>query len=88
MLDEANEKRCWELLSKYGVHSQFMMMVEECSELQKAICKMFREQPSNVEEELVDVIVMAEQLRLIVKLDMGEVNRLAAAKMDRALEAK
>jgi hypothetical protein len=70
------------------------MVIEECSELQKAICKMFRVQDKqeykdrycNYIEELVDVIVMCQQMLLAEKISMEEVNELAQAKLVTALE--
>ena len=38
MLNEENKKLCWEILTKYGIRNQQHMVIEECSELQKAIC--------------------------------------------------
>ena len=67
------------------------MVIEECSELQKAICKAFRNQGSvkevddSILEELVDVIVMCEQLRLIACIPMEDINEMAKIKLERAL---
>lgn len=35
MLDQENREMCWTLLTKYGVEHQRILLVEECSELQK-----------------------------------------------------
>lgn len=90
MLDKENQDKCWTLLSKYGCEAQMMMVIEECSELQKAVCKVLRfsgdyESDANLREELIDVIVMCEQMRLMLRIDMDEINRQAGRKMDRAL---
>ena len=92
MLDLKNQERCSELLDEYGPWSQLMMVIEECSELQKECCKIFRNRhigdpfgPSlEVIEELVDVIVMCEQLRLMCGLTSEQINELAAQKLERA----
>ena len=94
MLSQENKKLCWEILTKYGISNQQHMVIEECSELQKAICKMFRVQDKqeykerycNYIEELVDVIVMCQQMLLAEKISMEEVNELAQAKLVIALE--
>ena len=59
MLSEDNKNLCWDVLAKYGTQNQRRMVIEECSELQKAVCKLFREPDSNEYyrnyiEELVD----------------------------------
>ncbi len=53
---------------------QYVMAIEECSELTQAVCKFWRD-PSgenivNLVEELADVQIMAEQLEAI--LDCSE----------------
>lgn len=40
---ESLKRRCQIIADHYGFRSQSMMMIEECSELQKAICKWHRE---------------------------------------------
>ena len=92
MLNLKNQERCSELLDEYGPWSQLMMVIEECSELQKECCKMFRQRESyafvptqGVVEELVDVIVMCEKLRLMCGLG-DEIDELAGRKLKRAVE--
>ena len=91
MLNVENKELCYQALQKFGTEAQFLMVIEECSELQKSICKAFRNQGSvkNVDEaileELVDVIVMCEQLRLIACVPMEDINDMAKAKLERAL---
>ena len=91
MLDEQNRKLCWEVLARYGVENQRRMVIEECSELQKAVCKMFRkdspEHYRNYIEELVDVIVMCQQMLLAENIGMDDVNAMAGLKLVRALGA-
>ena len=67
------------------------MVIEECSELQKATCKMLRNgitatPPSdNFKEEIVDVIVMVTQAVMMAGLSSGEINSMAKAKLDKVL---
>lgn len=94
MLNEDNKKLCWEVLSKYGIANQMDMVIEECAELQKAVCKVFRYENTdkfsgalvNYYEELVDVIVMCQQMLLADGISMEEVNRWAKEKLERALK--
>jgi len=69
------------------------MVIEECAELQKAVCKVARddgevtcEHDENFREELVDTIVMCQQMCLMLKMDIDEVNARAKHKLLRALE--
>ena len=90
MLSEENKNLCWDVLAKYGTQNQRRMVIEECSELQKAVCKLFREPDSNEYyrnyiEELVDVIVMSQQMLLAENISMEDVNKMAEAKLALAL---
>lgn len=92
MLNDKNQSLCWDVLAKYGTRNQRRMIIEECAELQKAVCKLFRE-PDNNEyyrnyiEELVDVIVMCQQMLLAENISMDDVNAMAGLKLVRALGA-
>ena len=93
MLNGENKELCYQVLQEYGTEAQMLMVIEECSELQKAICKSFRshtnepvkEVDSAILEEMVDVIVMCEQLRLLACVSMEDVNEIAKRKLIRAL---
>ena len=90
MLNEENKELCWEVLSKYGIENQQRMVIEECAELQKAVCKLFRDRENvkyrmNFLEELVDVIVMCQQMLLTEKVNNELLNIMATVKLERAL---
>lgn len=75
-----------------------MMVIEECSELQKAACKLLRKSTSatltnddtpplrNFREEVVDVIVMVTQAVMMAGMSADEINRRAAEKLDKVLQ--
>ena len=93
MLNERNKSLSWRVLSKYGCERQMGMVVEECAELQKAVCKVWRddghitdEHDENLREELVDVLVMLQQMFLVLKMDEDDVNKRAGEKLERALK--
>ena len=93
MLNKENQDLCWQVLSKYGCEHQMGMVIEECAELQKAVCKIQRddghitdEHDENFREELVDVIVMCQQMLLVLKMDVDEINKRAGEKLVRALK--
>lgn len=92
MLNKQNQDLCWQVLSKYGCENQMNMVIEECSELQKAVCKIIRdnghitdEHDENLREELVDVMVVCQQMFLAMRMDTDEINNRAKAKLERAL---
>ena len=71
------------------------MVIEECAELQKAICKIHRddghitdEHDENLREELVDVVVMCQQMFLVLKMTEDEINKRAGKKLGKALKWK
>ena len=93
MLNDQNKKMCWEVLAKFGCEHQMNMVIEECSELQKAVCKIYRDDghitdahDENFREELVDVVVVCQQMFLALKMTDDEINRRAGAKLERALK--
>lgn len=66
----------------FGKESQCRMMIEEMSELTKALCKLPRGGPvENVLEEMADVQIMLDQMRLIFgstkAMEMMKLGRLA-----------
>ena len=93
MLNEQNKMLCWQTLSKYGCEHQMGMVIEECAELQKAVCKIWRdnghitdEHDENLREELVDVLVVIQQMFLVLQMKPDEINRRATEKLERALK--
>ena len=92
MLNKENIDLCWQVLSKYGIENQQRMMIEECAELQKAVCKLFRDKEKkqgkyqlNYIEEIVDVIVMCQQMLLEEHISTELLNSMAKIKLERAL---
>lgn len=57
-------------LATFGTETQLTVALEEMSELQKEICKALRgfTHPAELAEELADVTIMLEQLRLIFSI--------------------
>lgn len=87
MLNQTNQILCELCLARYGRDTQLTVLTEECAELIKEASKSLRgyERPEKMREELIDVIVMTEQLRLMMDVSMDEVNEKAAEKLRRAL---
>lgn len=53
------------VIQAYGKSAQMIVAMEECSELIQAISKKLRGRETNVEEEIADVEIMLEQLKLM-----------------------
>ena len=93
MLNKENQNLCWNVLAKYGCEHQLNMVIEECAELQKAVCKIHRddghitdEHDENLREELVDVQVVLQQMFLALKMGEDEINNRSKDKLVRALK--
>lgn len=67
------QKTLQKAINWYGADKQMLIVIEELSELQKAIVKHFRkpteETISDISEEMADVYVMLKQLELMHKND-------------------
>lgn len=78
-----------ELLQKairtYGIDPQLDMAIEEMSELTKEICKRKRGVRNRAEiiEELTDVEIMLEQLKIIFDISDDDVGEMAEIKLGR-----
>ena len=82
MMDERERRDIMlRAIHRYGEAAQIDMAVEEMAELTKALCKVKRATPgatttaavSNVIEEIADVQIMLDQLRLIFARSTDEV---------------
>lgn len=74
-----------EAISVYGINSQLWMAVEEMSELTKEICKERRKKSSleKITDEIADVTVMIEQLKMIFGISDDMVNARIQYKVKR-----
>ena len=78
----------------YGEPAQIDMAIEEMAELTKALCKIKRAQAGcevtaaigNVVEEMADVKIMLDQLRIIFHRPTEEIERLAGRLHTRYIE--
>lgn len=70
-------------IEKWGAEAQVWMFVEEAAELTKEICKAQRgkHDPEAMADEIADVTIMCEQLRLIF-----DVNELVCEHMDAKID--
>lgn len=77
------EKDIFETAIKvYGVTDQENMAIEECAELIQAINKKHRGKEHNIPEEIADVEIMLEQLKIANEC-YGEVEAIRKEKVER-----
>lgn len=74
-------------VAHFGRAPQMLMVLEEMSELQKEICKNFRgkENEEEIAEEIADVEIMLDQLKMIFKVE-NKVTAFRTAKIKRLRE--
>lgn len=94
---ESKKQKLQSIADHYGFKKQSMITIEECSELQKAICKWHRErgdyllsessgcdERTAIIDELADVIIMANQISYLLSAE-DEVSEQIEFKLDRQL---
>lgn len=73
MRTESEIKAFEKAIETYGINNQVIVAIEELSELQKELCKVLRinlgRPRSRMAEEIADVEIMLEQLKMIFKND-------------------
>ncbi len=86
MTQEREARLLERAVSLYGEQAQIDMMIEEMSELTKALCKYKRAQTDRtvaaVREEMADVQIMLDQMALV----FGDFNEEEIAKLERLEE--
>jgi len=85
-----NKKLMQLACEKWGNESQRRMGIEECAELIQALCKYERNQhldaALNIVEEMVDVELMLEQLKLMFPEYESNADRIRGYKLQRLSE--
>jgi NTP pyrophosphatase (non-canonical NTP hydrolase) len=85
MLNKEQEKTLQKMLNKFQ-DKQMIIAVEELSELQKEVCKKLRKPYSSNDaliEELADVYIMLNQIRMYYDVDINDVNYVIDKKIER-----
>jgi NTP pyrophosphatase (non-canonical NTP hydrolase) len=78
-------------IDKWGTDKQIDMMIEECSELIKALCKYKRNKNANdvirnIKEETADVIIMTKQMKMIFDSHDKDIEAIIYQKINRLKE--
>lgn len=76
------------ILDYYRTPAQLIKLIEELSELTKEVCKAlnYNGNRKNIIEEIADVQVMLEQLKIIYQISEDELNTIIQEKVDRTIE--
>lgn len=97
MMDERDRRDIMlRAIHRYGEAAQIDMAVEEMAELTKAICKIKRAQAGcevtaaigNVVEEMADVQIMLDQLRIIFHRSTEEVEEAKLERLKNRLDGR
>lgn len=85
--DEDVFNTLYDAAETYGAQKQFLMAIEEMSELTKEICKWYRGQDTRdrIAEEMADVYIMLTQMQIILK-NTGEIEEWVKKKARRLQE--
>lgn len=72
-------------IQTYGTETQCVVLFEEMSELQKEVCKHWRgsDNIGAITEELADVHIMLEQLRMMMGIDVNSLCAACSYKIER-----
>lgn len=72
-------------ISTYGKEAQLDMCIEEMSELTKEICKHKRgfDNKNEIIEEIADVYIMLEQMKMIFRISEEQINKQIDFKIER-----
>lgn len=85
MIDAEQEKKLYRVaMETWGVDAQRLMLIEECSELIKAMCDRLRGREKvdiYIMDEMADVKIMLGQIELLV--DAEELEQIRQAKLER-----
>lgn len=81
-MDLTNNERIWQIYEHYGGAHQIEKAIEELDELKQALTN---EDSTlhDVAEELADVLIMAEQIRIIYEISAEELNDIIKYKITR-----
>ncbi len=81
-------KVLFKAIETFGIDAQLDMAIEEMSELTKEICKKKRDKDNRNEiiEEMADVYIMLEQLKIICDINQKELDDIAEIKIKRLKE--
>lgn len=75
---------CKGIIDKKGYSNQVLKAAEELSELSQALCRFLQGEDHNVEEEIADVEIMLNQLKIM--FDINDIEKWRDYKLKRLRE--
>jgi len=83
-----NKELLYKAVDRWGIAMQEIMVIEEMAELTKEICKSIRGRDNRVEliDEISDVTIMLEQVKIIFHIADEEINNQIDYKLKRLEE--
>jgi len=87
-MDFEQSEKIAEILKHYGSKHQMQKCCEELAELQCELLKYLNKKGSlnNIFDEMIDVIIMVEQLKLILPVSTKQIDKHINFKLDRTME--
>lgn len=87
-MNSEQTKKAAKILEHYGNKHQMQKTCEELAELQCEILKFLNKKGSlnNIFDEMVDVIVMVEQLKIMLPVSTAQIDKHIDFKLDRTIE--
>lgn len=86
-MDDEMDKKLKKITEYFGIETELMKMSEEIGELQNECYKgHFVGGPSNIEDEVADVMVILLQIMLYFDADMEKVVDIIEGKIDRTIK--
>lgn len=70
-------------IREYGEYAQLDVAIEEMAELTQAISKLKRNKEHNVEEEVADIEIMLQQVRLMSIFNAKKIDEIKEQKLKR-----
>ena len=80
-----------QLIEKFGAENQILKCVEELNELGQVLCKLKSKSEKkalvikNIIEEIADVEIMLEQIKLILGIEESDVKKMKSYKLHRTV---
>ena len=92
-MNEENRTKLKAVMKFYGYENQREIFVEECAEAIQAVqklkradnCTQIKQAYDNLKEEIADVIITTEQMKLFISSDK-EIEEIIAKKLERQID--
>lgn len=82
------EEKIKELIRRWGVPLQYVLTMEQCSQLATEISHQLRwgKNRQNVVTRVADMLIMIDTIKILLNIDEAEIEKIKEAKLDTALD--